>query len=107
MPKVSDSFFNALSWRSVSAILICFMALVAYTPDIPPVNPLWGHYVAPQDESGVPEPLRGRVLTGNVPITISIYTQPIPFGIRTEPPFSEETFASGGAGTKHTVSSVD
>jgi len=67
MPKVSDSFFNALSWRSVSAILICFMALVAYTPDIPPSTPYGGPYVAPQDESGVPEPLRGRVLHGECP----------------------------------------
>ena len=39
MPKVTASFFNVLIWRSVRAILICFMAPVTYTPDTPPVNP--------------------------------------------------------------------
>jgi hypothetical protein len=54
MPKVTASFFNVLIWRSVRAILICFMAPVAYTPDIPPVNPLRHTLRLPQDESGVP-----------------------------------------------------
>src|SRR6266700_8228570 len=52
MPKVTDCFFRALSWRSVSAILICFMALLAYTPNLP--------LSTPNNGPGCPRTFRGQ-----------------------------------------------